>query len=533
MENIAIIVILLFGIALLAIFSKKYKFPFPILLVITGVLISLIPGLPIIKLDPQVVLLLFMPPLLYSAAWHTSWHEFRTNIRPISLAAIGLVLFTTVLVAIVAHSFIPYFSWPMAFLLGAIISPPDAVAATSVTQGLGLRPTLLNILEGESLLNDASGLIAYKFALVAVTAGNFVFWSAGLTFLYSSILGVGIGFAVGYLIHLFYKKFVCDDTIAVAISLLTPYAAYLIAEHFETSGVLAVVTAGLFLSYRSSRILSHSARIMTTSIWQIINYFLNSLVFILIGLQLREIRSGLSNYSIYELFLYGTIVSIVVILVRFLWIIPSILLSNKVSEKIFKFNSKLTNSETIVFAWSGMRGVVSMAAAMAIPFTLKSGMSLPDRSLVLYLTFCVILVTLIPLGLTLPWLIKKLKISPYSVDMEEYEIRNSVVSHTISYIEENLSLMNDDLLNNIKSKYEVKYNRLQRTDLPSNYFGNGKLLPNQIFNEFTKVQIELINIERQEIEKMHSTGKNEEILRKMIFELDLEETRLQIEMYQN
>ncbi|MEP6467374.1 MAG: cation:proton antiporter, partial [Parafilimonas sp.] len=244
----SIIVILLFAITFLGVISNKYKFPFPIILVLSGVVISLIPSLPVITLSPDVVFLIFLPPLLYGAAWNASWHDFKAAIRPIGLASIGLVFLTTALVAITAHYIIPGITWPVSFLIGAIVSPSDAVAATSVTKGLGLSPRINAILEGESLVNDASGLIAYRYALTAIAAGNFIFWQAGLNFLWVGAAGIGIGLAIGYIIYIIHKKFICDPVIEVTLTFLTPFASYLLAEHFDVSGVLAVVSTGLFVS---------------------------------------------------------------------------------------------------------------------------------------------------------------------------------------------------------------------------------------------------------------------------------------------
>jgi len=297
MENITVIIMLLFGVAFLSLISKRYNFPIPIVLVMCGVIISVVPGLPVVALSPEIVFIIFLPPLLYHAAWHTSWSEFKQTIRPITLAAVGLVFFTTGLVAVVAHWLIDDISWPLAFLLGAIVSPPDAVSATAITKGLGLHPRLIAILEGESLVNDASGLVAYKYALTAITAGNFVLWQAGLNFVLMSVLGIAVGLAVGFIMYYIHKRFVCDDIIEVTLTLLTPFASYLIAEHFHGSGVLAVVATGLFLAARSGTIFSHESRIMTNTIWDVLNNILNGLIFILIGLQLRQIIEGISNYS--------------------------------------------------------------------------------------------------------------------------------------------------------------------------------------------------------------------------------------------
>lgn len=531
MENIGLIIFLLFGVAFLGVLSNRYKFPFPIALVLSGLVISVIPGLPTIALQPNIVFIIFLPPLLYGAAWNTSWHEFKTYRRSISLAAVGLVLLTTTMVAIVAHYIIPDVSWPLCFLIGAIVSPPDAVATTSVTRGLGLDPRLITIIEGESLVNDASGLIAYKYALAAIMAGNFVFWEAGLNFIWVVIAGVAIGLAIGYFMYLIHKNFICESVIEVTLTLLTPFASYMMAEYFHVSGVLAIVTTGLYLSFRSDEIFTNESRIMVYSVWESILFILNGLIFILIGLQLRSVMDGIKDYTGTELAWYGLSISAVVIIIRFIWVIPGSVIpsmSKRINAKR-PFNPR----NLVIFGWSGMRGVVSMAAALSIPLVLPGGAAFPHRSLIIYITFCVILTTLILLGFSLPWVVKKLKIEPYSIAAEEYDIRTRVVNNTIQHIEENLSLVNGELLNNIKSKYEIKFNRLQKTDLPAGYFGSEAPGVANIFNEYSKLQIDLIAVERKTLKQLRRTGEaSDEIVRKIEKELDLEETRLQLDMYE-
>jgi CPA1 family monovalent cation:H+ antiporter len=262
------------------------------------------------------------------------------------------------LVGVAAHYLIPGMNWSLAFLLGAIVSPPDAVAASSITKGLGIHPRMIAILEGESLVNDASGLIAYKYALVAVMAGDFVFWQAGVNFLLVVLAGTGIGLVIAFGMRQIHKRFICDPIIEVTLTFLTPFAAYLLSEHFHVSGVLAIVSCGLYLSFHSSEILTHESRIMAYAVWDVVVFILNGLIFILIGLQLRHILEGIHDYSTPELLLYGICISLVVILVRFIWSLPPLLL-----PKVKKWETPLTDPRNMVFLCScRMAGLFLIAA---------------------------------------------------------------------------------------------------------------------------------------------------------------------------
>jgi monovalent cation/hydrogen antiporter len=448
MNNIGLIIMLMFGITFLAVLSTKYKFPFPIVLVLCGVVISLIPGLPVISLDPEIVFLIFLPPLLYAAAWTTSWHHFKANKRPILIAAIGLVFFTTIIIAVAAHALIPGISWPLCFLLGAIVSPPDAVAATSITKGLGLQPRITAILEGESLINDASGLIAYKYAIIAVMSGNFIWWQAGFNFLIVIAGGLAVGLTIGYIMYVIHKNFITDAVVEVTLTFLTAFASYLLAEYFHASGVIAVVSTGLYLSFRSNMMFTHQSRIMAYAVWEVVVFILNGLIFILIGLQLRKVIEAIPDYSATQLILYGLVISIAVIITRFISVIPFILIPRWLSKKI-RETMPFDYRNIIIFGWAGMRGVVSMAAALSIPLLLPGGSTFPNRSLIIYLTFCVILSSLLLLGSTLPWVIRKSGLKSHSVEEEEYNIRSLVVTETIATIEENFSMVEEDLKNKI------------------------------------------------------------------------------------
>src|SRR5882672_9569258 len=298
MGNITVIILLLAVITALAEVADRVKIPYPILLVLAGIGISLVPGLPVITLDPDVVFLLFLPPVLYSAAWTTSWPDFKASSRAISLLAIGCVLFTTTLVAVVAHYFIPGFGWPESFVLGAIISPPDAVAASAATKGLGIPRRVTTILEGESLVNDATGLIAYRYGIAAAASGTFIFWLASINFLYVAGLGIILGLVIG-IVFTWIHKITPDNPLAdTTLTFLTPCTAYLLAEQFHASGVLSVVVAGLYLSQRSSEIFNHQTRLQANFVWEIVIFLLNGIIFILIGLQLHLIAKDLHSLPI-------------------------------------------------------------------------------------------------------------------------------------------------------------------------------------------------------------------------------------------
>ncbi len=321
MPNIEIILILLLAVAVLAIVARRIGVPYPILLVLGGALLGFVPGLPQIELAPDLVFLIFLPPLLYSDGWLTSWRDFRADLRNIGLLSIGLVIATTVIVAVVAHALIPAFTWPAAFVLGAVVSPTDAVAATAIAQRVGLPRRLVTIVEGESLVNDATGLVVYRFAVAAVATGTFSLVMAGAQFVEVSVGGVAIGLAVGWLIT-WLERHLNDSPVEITISFLAPFAAYIPAEALGVSGVLAAVAAGLYAGRQSPRVFSPTSRLQTEIVWEVVIYLMNGLLFILIGLQLRTLLALMPGESPATLLGYGALVSLAVILVRLVWVFP-------------------------------------------------------------------------------------------------------------------------------------------------------------------------------------------------------------------
>ncbi|MBN9522348.1 Na+/H+ antiporter [bacterium] len=394
----------------LGIAARRVGVPYPILLVVGGLLLGLQPWLPPVRLDPQLVLLLFLPPLLYAAAFQTEWADFRKYLRPILLLAVGLVLFTTAVVAAVAHHLIGL-PWPVAVALGAIVSPPDAVAAVAVTRRLRVPPMVVTLLEGESLVNDASALVVLRVAVVAA-AGTFSVADAGAQFVAVSLGGVAIGLAGGWLairLHNWLdRRDLADSKLTITITLLTPFAVYLPAEHLHVSGVLAAVAAGLYVGTRCEDVFTPVLYDEARAVWEWIEFLLNSLIFILIGFALRPVLDGLSDgYDPLDLLGYAAAVSAAVIAARLVWMYPGAYVPRWLDRVLFGVPTPYPPPRAVfVVGWTGMRGVVSLAAALALPDI--GGKPFPHRDLIQFLTFWVIFATLVGQGLTLPWVIRGL-----------------------------------------------------------------------------------------------------------------------------
>jgi len=524
-DNLLLIISLLFVVSMLAMLSHKLRISYPIFLVIAGLIISLVPGIPRIELDPDIVFIIFLPPLLYSAAWYTSWHDFWKFRRPIGLLSFGLVIFTSCAVGIVANYMIPDFSLPLGFLLGGIISPPDAVAATSVLQNLKMPKQIVTILEGESLVNDASSLIVFRFALAAIFTGKFILWKAGVDFMAVVSLGIIIGFVIGNIVYAIHRWLPTTATIDTVITLLSPYLMYITAEHFHASGVLAVVTGGLFVSYRSHELFSYNSRLQNQSVWNVVVFLLNGVVFILIGLQLPGIVRGLGEYSLQAAILYGVVISLVAILIRMAWVFPGAYLPRMCSKKIRLREIDPGRKSIFIVGWSGMRGVVSLASALAIPMMLTDGTAFPHRNMILFITFVVILVTLVLQGLTLPYIIRKLDITIKENEEEQrlsirLRLATAALEHINSgYPQETESI---DAFSRLKERYErmveITGKRLEQEE--------GDEVTPEFLPRYRQLLLELVGIQRQELLQMRRDNEySEELLRNKEFELDLEEAR--------
>jgi CPA1 family monovalent cation:H+ antiporter len=405
--------VLLAAIVALTLIAKKLRVPYPIVFVIGGLVLALIPGVPTITLAPETVFLLFLPALIFGDGWTTDYQAFKRFYQPIFMLAIGLVAFTSVVVAYVAH-WMMGFPLALGFVLGAILSPTDAVATDAIAEDVGLPRTLLTIISGESLVNDATGLVIYRFAVIAVTTGAFSLLTATLTFVYVVVAGVAAGLAIGWAITkvaiAIRRAGLSDELIAVSISLVTPFALYVPAEAIHASGVLAAMSGGIYMSRKSTKIFDADARIAAAYVWNLLFFVFNGAAFVLIGLQLRSIVHGLSGYPLATLIGWSLAIAVVVVVVRYVWMFPAAYGRRRLFPKIREREGPDPPWQWIfVLSTAGMRGIVSLAAALALPLTV-GGAPFPQRDLILFVTFVVILVTLVGEGLAMPWLIRRWQI---------------------------------------------------------------------------------------------------------------------------
>jgi monovalent cation/hydrogen antiporter len=525
-DNLLLIISLLFIVSMLSMLSDKLRISYPIFLVIAGLLISLVPGIPKITMEPDLVFVIFLPPLLYAAAWNTSWKEFWQLRRPVAMLAIGLVIFTAGIVAFIANEMIPDFSLALGFLLGSIVSPPDAVAATSVLQNLKVPKRVVALLEGESLVNDASSLIVFRFALASIFTGQFILWKAGINFFMVAGMGVLIGLAIAHIVYAVHRFLPTTPNIDTAVTLISPYLMYIVTEHFHYSGILAVVSGGLFLSFRSNDIFSYSTRLQSQSVWNTLVFILNGVVFILIGLQLHTIINGLGEYSLASAVLYAIVISITVIIIRIIWVFPGAYLPRLLSKKIREKEERPGWKSVFIVGWSGMRGVVSLASALAVPLTLTTGEAFPQRNLVLFITFVVILFTLVIQGLSLPFLIKylQIKVNENETAEQEQAIRLRLAAAVLSFLETEYKEESEtiDAFNRLKARYE------RMVEIAGN-----KLMEKESSNQpsfmpkYRQMLLDVVAIRRKELAEIRRDHLySDELIRKKEFELDLEEARL-------
>jgi Na+/H+ antiporter len=415
-----ILLLLLVLVAALAVLAKRLHVAYPIVVVLGGLALSLLPGVPRVSLNPNVVFLVILPPLLFSAAFHTSWRDFRDNLVSILMLAFGLVGFTIYGVASTTRLLLPGFDWKLGLVLGAVVATTDAIAATATAKRLGLPRRITDLLEAESLVNDGSGLVALKFTLPMVVMGvtPSVLMGVG-TLLYLILVAVIIGIAVGFVIDRIQRR-IADAPVEITISLITPFVAYLGAEWLQCSGVLATLACGIYLGRRSSGHYSLHARIESIAFWRTLDFILNGLVFLLLGLQLPAILSQITGYSVLQLVIDGAAFSGIVIMLRLLWVYPGAWISRHIRHRILRKEYQNTSPRSIfLVGWAGMRGVLALAAALSLPEKLHNGAPFPQRSLIIFLTFSVIFATLVLQGLTMPALIRRLGLAGISAGYEE------------------------------------------------------------------------------------------------------------------
>jgi monovalent cation/hydrogen antiporter len=515
------------ALAILIISSSFTEVPYPIWLVLGGLLLGFLPGLPDVELDPDLVFLIALPPLLYSAAFFSSLRDLRANARPISLLAIGLVIATTLAVALIAHAMIDDLSWGAAFVLGAIVSPTDAVAATAIARRLGVPRRVVTIVEGESLVNDATALVVYRVAVVAVVSGSFSLLDAAGEFVLSATGGIAIGLVVGWLVAQVRQRLE-DPPVEIMISLMTAYFAYLPAVALDVSGILAAVAAGIYLGWNSPRLVSSPAtRMQLLAVWGMLVFALNVLLFVLLGLQLQDILDRLSGFSAATLIGYGALVSAVVIVVRILWVFPFTYLPRYLSRRLRERDPYPSWDGPMLIAWNGMRGAVSLAAALAIPLETDAGAPFPERDLIIFLTFTVILATLVLQGLSMPALIHLLGArDDGSAEYEENKARKLAAAAALARIEElaDEDWVRPDTAQRMRDLYDYRRRRFAaRFD-----DGDDGVLDEQS-RAYQRLRRELLEAERQAILDLRNRGViNDEVWRRVERDLDLEDTRLEI-----
>lgn len=522
-----VFLLLLLFVVFFGALARKLKLPYPIVLVVAGLVLSFIPGIPHISLNPDVVFLVFLPPLLYSAAWFTSWRDFKYNIVSILFLAFGLVGFTVAGVAIFAPHIFGGFDWRLGFVLGAVVATTDAIAATSIANRVGLPKRIVDILEGESLVNDASGLLALEFGVAMILSGETP--SVAVGFIRISYL-IGIGIAVGVLIGLVIERverYLDDGPIEVTLSIMIPYIAYLAAERIHASGVLAVVACGLYLSRRSTRLFSPAVRLQAYGFWNALNFVLNGLVFVMIGLQLPFVLAGIREYHISELLLYGGLFSALLIALRVIWLYPGAFFANIIRRRVFHQNERYPSRKSIfIVGWTGMRGVIALAAALSLPERLSDGTPFPQRNLIIFLTFCVILVTLVLQGLTLAPLIRFLGLAGQSEpEEEEREARRIILEEALKHIKAQRQENENHHLAAAFDDAITKYKRRLSAVTGQSYEQHG--IDAEDHAHIVDLGRQLTQIERQTAVRLRNEGViSDRVLRQIEYELDLSETRL-------
>jgi monovalent cation/hydrogen antiporter len=511
---------LILAVATMLAIAPTLRIPYPILLVIGGLALGVLPGMPEFELQPGLVFYGVLPPLLYSSAFFTSLRELRVSARPIGLLAVGLVVVTTVGVAVVAHEFIGGLSWSSAFVLGAIVSPTDPVAATSIARRFGVPAKLVRIVEGESLVNDGTGLVLYRVAVAAVVAGSFsAYYTAGL-FVVSAGGGIAIGLVVGWLIRQIRRR-LDNPPAEITISLLTGYVAFIPADLMGVSAVLAAVTAGVYLGWHTPELTSPQVRLQGIAVWEIVQYLLNALLFVLIGLQLPVVVDALRDLPAATLVGYGVVVSATVIVLRFAWVFAVLHAPKWIARRMSNWRG------AVFLSWAGMRGAVSLAAALALPLETDAGAAFPGRDLILFLTFAVILATLVGMGLTLPLVIRALGLEDDGIEArEDAKARIHASTAALARLEElaGEEWVREDTAERVRGAYRFRTDRF-RARLDD---GDDGAIESRS-QDYQRLRRELLDAERQALIELRRAGAiSNDVWLRVGRDLDLEDQRLDI-----
>ncbi len=510
-----ILLALLALLAALLVAAPTFRIPYPIFLVLGGLALGFVPGMPTITLPPDVVLVAVLPPLLYLSAYRTSLRELRANANAIFILAIGLVVATTLVVAFVAHKWVDGMSWSAAFALGAVVAPTDPIAATAIMRRLGVPRRLVSIIESESLVNDGTALVLFRVAVVAAVTGEFSLWDVSWRFVWAVAGGIGIGLVVGFLVAETRRR-IDNPPVEVTLSLMTGYFAFIPAAAAGASGVLSVVTAGVYLGWRTPELTSVQSRLQGEALWNIVAFVLNALVFALVGLQLSSILDTLNGTSGWQLAWWALLVTGAVIATRIVWV------------PIFSWRRKKKPfGHTFLLSWAGMRGAVSLAAALAIPLLTDSGAPFPHRNLIIFLTFTVILGTLVVQGLTLPAIIRLLHIEPdHTTDEEEARARIRASEAAIARLDELLGeeWVRSETAERMRGLYGFRINRFS-----SRFDDGADGSVEEQSQAYQRLRRELLNAERDALTELGRSGEvSGDVVLRVRRDLDLEDARLDV-----